>query len=462
MVTIETFAERQQQSQKNWQTRKSRARGLRAQGACFLFAAVCLDRTLRQCIIVSRLPTNSMPFTLNGLTLYRISEALRIAAISRPTFFRWVEAGRIPDAQHRDRNNRRLFTKEEVAAIKRVASALLSHEPPFLPPRPHRAAKNEARFEGGPPRRGMEGTALAGDEDRVSLKAGLPVVIEGNHPPDLRWRLFHGDAANALGTVADESVNCVVTSPPYFWQRDYGVDGQIGHEPSIDGYVAALVSVFSQIRRVLRPDGVAFLNLGDTYYSAKGKPHGRDKKSRGRTWSRVRLRAVDGPGLGLPRKSLIGIPWRTALALQDDGWTLRADVLWKRPGALPEPTARDRPWLTHEHVFILTKGPKYWFDRAPLAGQEDIWSIPARPDMPGSHFAPFPLALAERCIRCGTPPGGVVLDPFAGSGTSLAAALRLGRSAIGVELKKEYCDFIVGRLHSSALKPTPLFVAAGR
>lgn len=265
-----------------------------------------------------------------------------------------------------------------------------------------------------------------------------------------RWTLYRGDASAALRDLPASSINCVITSPPYFWQRDYGVAGQIGHEPTIAGYVAALVDCFREVRRVLRDDGVLFLNLGDTYYSAKGRPHGKDEKSRGRQWARNKLRAVDGPGLGLPRKSLIGIPWRVALALQEDGWTLRSDVVWKRPGALPEPTAHDRPWLTHEHIFILTKNPRYWFDRSAIGGEEDIWHITPRPDTPGAHFAPFPSALVEKCLACGCPPGGTVLDPFAGSGTTMLVALRTQRDAVGIELSPDYCRYITDRISNIA------------
>lgn len=260
------------------------------------------------------------------------------------------------------------------------------------------------------------------------------------------WTLFQGDCLEVLKQLESNSVNCAVTSPPYFWQRDYGIAGQIGHEPTIDGYVQALVNCFRELRRVLADDGVFFLNLGDTFYSKKGKPHGADKKSQARSWSRTTLRAVDGPGLGLPRKSLIGIPWRVALALQEDGWTLRSDVVWKRRGALPEPTAHDRPWLTHEHVFIFAKSVRYWFDRTALAGQEDIWHISPKPDSPGAHFAPFPSELAEKCISCGCPPIGTVLDPFVGSGTTMAAALKLDRNAIGIELKPQYCEYVAARI----------------
>jgi hypothetical protein len=175
--------------------------------------------------------------------------------------------------------------------------------------------------------------------------------------------------------------------------------------------------------------------------------------------ARKKLRAVDGPGLGLPRKSLIGIPWRVALALQEDGWTLRSDIVWKRPGALPEPTAKDRPWNTHEHVFLFTTSPRYHFDRAGLEGEEDIWHICARPDNPGAHFAPFPAALAERCIRCGCPPGGVVLDPFAGSGMALAVAGERGHPAVGIELSARYCEHIAQRLRGPVPAPPPAVAA---
>jgi DNA modification methylase len=249
----------------------------------------------------------------------------------------------------------------------------------------------------------------------------------------------------------------VVTSPPYYWQRDYEAPGQIGHEPTIDGYVTALVESFREMRRVLHDTGTFFLNLGDTYYSAKGKPHGQDKKHNGRQMARRQLRAVDGPGLGLPRKSLIGIPWRVALALQQDGWTLRSAIVWHRPGSLPEPTATDRPWRTYEHVFLFSKGPRYWFNRTALNDEHDIWRIVARPENPGAHFAPFPRELVQRCLDCGCPPRGTVLDPFVGSGTTMLAALQNGHSAVGIELKKEYCTTIIRRIEN---EHTGLFSAS--
>ena len=262
------------------------------------------------------------------------------------------------------------------------------------------------------------------------------------------WIVYQGDCRKVLQDLPAASMNCVVTSPPYFWQRDYGVDGQSGMEPTIDGFVAGLREVFDGLRRVLTPDGTAWLNLGDTYYSAKGRPHGRDAKHRSRRLPG--LRAVDGPGLGLPRKSLIGIPWRVALALQQDGWTLRSAVAWVRSSSLPEPTARDRPWRTYEHVFLFSRGPRYFFDRGGLDGEEDVWLIePDRnSDSRGSHYAPYPRALVQRCVRAGCPDGGVVLDPFLGGGTTMSAALAIGRSAVGIELNPAFCDQVAARLRS--------------
>jgi DNA modification methylase len=266
-----------------------------------------------------------------------------------------------------------------------------------------------------------------------------------------RWQVYCGDARDGLFELPPQSVNCVVTSPPYYWQRDYGVDGQLGMERTVEAYVANIVQVFKGIRHALRPDGVVFLNLGDTYYSKKGKPHGRDDKHRARQLARRTLRAVDGPGLGLPRKSLLGIPWRTALGLAQDGWTLRSDVIWLRRNSMPEPTALDRPWRHYEHVFIFSPGPRYYFDRDGLEGEEDVWHIepdPSRNPVRGQHYAPFPAALVDRCLMAGCPDDGVVLDPFAGGGTTLAVAKEQRLASIGVELNPAFCQIIADRLSS--------------
>ncbi len=269
-----------------------------------------------------------------------------------------------------------------------------------------------------------------------------------------RWVLHEGDSRIILPGLEQESVDCVVTSPPYYWQRDYDVAGQIGLESSILGYVDNLRTVFRGLRHVLKSDGTVFLNLGDTYYSAKGLPHGDDAKHRAR---RFGLRAVDGPGLGLPRKSLIGIPWRVALALQQDGWTLRSAIAWVRTTAIPEPTARDRPWRTYEFVFLLAKGPRYYFNRDGLGADEDVWVIePERKSMArGIHYAPYPRELVRRCLSIGCKPGGTVLDPFVGGGTTMDVALEMGYNTVGVELNPDFCELIRSKLSLRATSVAP-------
>lgn len=264
------------------------------------------------------------------------------------------------------------------------------------------------------------------------------------------WTLLQGDCRVQSASLEKESVDCVVTSPPYFWQRDYDVEGQIGMEESIDGFVMNIVDAMEALRPALKSTGTLFLNLGDTYYNAKGRPHGEDPKHRSRRMSV--LRAVDGPGLGLPRKSLIGIPWRVALAMQEAGWTLRSDIIWMRKTSIPEPTAKDRPWRKFEHIFMFTKGPKYFFDRTALQGEEDVWYIePERNSIArGTHYAPYPRELVRRCIRVGCPADGTVLDPFVGGGTTMDVALDEGRNAIGIELNPDFCGHIAQTLETRA------------
>lgn len=283
--------------------------------------------------------------------------------------------------------------------------------------------------------------------------------------------LYHGDAAAVLAKLAPESVDCIVTSPPYFGLRDYGVDGQIGAEPSPAEFVAAMVTVFRAARRVLADDGTLWVNLGDTYYSGRGASHGVDPKNPAR---RFGARSVDKGGADWAKpKDLLGIPWRVAFALQDDGWTLRNEIIWHKPNAMPE-SVIDRLSGRHEHLFLFTKSRRYHFDvdaiREPHAestvaaatrkripytapGQRtnlktrgmhelganpgDVWSINTRP-FPGAHFAVFPPELPQRCILAGCKPGGTVLDPFSGSGTTGLAATRHGRRYVGIDLNEDY------------------------
>lgn len=262
------------------------------------------------------------------------------------------------------------------------------------------------------------------------------------------WIIGNDDALAGVAALPPAIVDCVVTSPPYYWQRDYEIDGQTGHEDTVEAYVRSLVAVFAEVKRVLKPRGTVFLNLGDTYYSGKGQPKGGDPKQVWRKFARRKYRAVDRPGFGLPPKSLIGVPWRVALALQSDGWVLRSAIVWRKPKGLAEPSVKDRPWTTTEMVFILTKSGKYHFDREGLDGQEDVWDIPA-PNAPRrfKHAAPFPEALVARCLAVGCKPKGTVLDPFAGSGTTLTVAADRGSPSIGIELSAHYVNLARQRLN---------------
>lgn len=264
------------------------------------------------------------------------------------------------------------------------------------------------------------------------------------HDDDGQLTLYHGDALEVSRELPDKSVDCIVTSPPYYGLRDYGSPGQYGIEPEPRIYVKRLRELFTELRRALADEGTLWLNLGDSY----------------------------SDGTPLPAKNLIGIPWRVALALQDDGWILRNDIIWHAPNKMPQ-SVTDRCCTKHEYVFMFTKKQQYWFDlnsiREPAvqAGRKradqmggnkghktahspggiftgsdtrnpgSVWSITTKP-FPGAHFAVMPLELAQRCIKAGCKPGGTVLDPFSGSGTTGLAAQRLGRRYIGVDLNDEY------------------------
>ena len=257
-----------------------------------------------------------------------------------------------------------------------------------------------------------------------------------------------GDCRDVLRTLPEGSIDCCVTSPPYFGLRDYGVDGQIGLEPSPDEYVTKLRDAFREVRRVLRDDGTLWLNLGDSTYSGNGQPTKADGKSPNRNWRRRIYHWLDRPGGGLPKKSLLGMPWRVAHALQADGWTLRQEIIWCRPSAFIEPSVKDRPFRQHETIFLLSKSRRYWFDRASLP-EESVWHIdPERAVR--SHIAPFPLELARRCILAGCPEGGTVLDPFGGAGTTGLVADRLQRDAVLIELNPEYAAMARNRIQSDA------------
>ncbi len=263
------------------------------------------------------------------------------------------------------------------------------------------------------------------------------------------WTIHNGDVIDVLSTLDDELFNCCVTSPPYFWLRDYDNDKQIGKEETVEDYVKAISDVMNEVQRTLKPDGLLFLNLGDTYYSGKGQSQGKDAKSKKR---RFGLRAVDksgGLGIGLQRKSAIGIPWRVALELMQNKWVLRSTIIWHRENCLPE-FVRDRPRRSYEYVFMFAKSRKYYFDREPLVTQnvdEDVWTITAN-GKADINTAPYPDELVERLLSIGCKKGGRVLDPFAGSGTTLRVAIDKGFSATGIELNPEFCTYMVNQLNT--------------
>lgn len=257
--------------------------------------------------------------------------------------------------------------------------------------------------------------------------------------------IITADALEAMAQLPANTFNVAITSPPYYWARDYDVSGQIGHEETADEYVAKLIEIFEHVRRVLHPEGVFYLNIGDTYYSGNGQPHGSDPRSPSRNFMRKKLRAVDKSGWAIPKKSMIGIPWKIAFAMQEKGWTLRSDIIWNRCNAFTEPTALDRPYRQYEHIFLFTKTRFYSFDRAELP-EEDVWSIPIERSKRGEHSATFPRELVRRCILTGSPKGGCVLDPFVGSGTTLDVAMQLGRHAVGIDLNRKYTSSIYSHI----------------
>lgn len=302
-------------------------------------------------------------------------------------------------------------------------------------------------------------------------------------------RCVFGDALRELRKVPDETFHCVLTSPAYWGLRDYQARGQYGLEATPALYVRRLVRLFREVRRVLREDGTVWLNLGDSYAGKPGGYQGKNGARASRTFT-ARISLPKG-GDGLKPKDLVGIPWRTALALQADGWWLRSEIIWAKPNPMPESVA-DRPTKSHEQVFLLSKASNHYFNGPAIAEpcsepnwtrdynkaglkanaanaklQEtlpkgrvisggdtrrarDVWTIAGEP-YGGAHFATMPTELARRCILAGCPEGGVVLDPFFGSGTTGQVAEALGRLWFGIELNREYAPLIAQRTKQTAL-----------
>lgn len=303
----------------------------------------------------------------------------------------------------------------------------------------------------------------------------------------MNYKVLQGDCIESLKTLDDESVNCCVTSPPYWGLRDYGTADQLGLEETPEEYVANMVKVFSEVKRVLTKDGTLWLNLGDSYAGNCSRT------SSGRAgMGKEREGIYSRSGDGLKSKDLVGIPWRVAFALQADGWYLRQDIIWHKPNPMPESVA-DRCTKAHEYIFLLSKSSKYYYDHEAVkekcseANIEDfkrrktlnnkgkgkgtydearpdlcrgrdaympddfmrnkrsVWTVNTRP-YPEAHFATYPKKLIRPCIKAGCPQGGVVLDPFGGSGTTAEVANELQRDAILCELNPKYCELIEKRL----------------
>ncbi len=260
--------------------------------------------------------------------------------------------------------------------------------------------------------------------------------------------LLTGDARTVLAGLPSGIAQTVVTSPPYWSLRDYGIAGQLGLEASVHDYLEALADTFDEVRRVLRPDGTLWLDIGDSYTSGNRAWRAPDRKNVARAMG-TRPPTPEG----LKPKDLIGVPWRLAFTLQERGWYLRSDIVWSKPNAQPE-SVTDRPTRSHEMVFLLSASEKYLYDVDAVRGPNDrrlrsVWELNTQPSREASgHFATFPESLAERCIRIGSREGDLVLDPFAGSGTTLVAAAALGRRYLGVELNPEYVAMAQRRLSS--------------
>lgn len=270
----------------------------------------------------------------------------------------------------------------------------------------------------------------------------------------MREALLCGDAAKQLRTLEPESVNVCVTSPPYYNLRDYEITGQIGMEDTPEEYIKNLVCVFREVRRVLRKDGTLWVNIGDSYTSGNRKSRDRDRKVKGREM------AIRKPTpAGLKPKELLGIPWRLAMALQADGWYLRSDIIWNKSNAMPE-SVKDRPTRSHEYIFLLSRSQKYYFDMERIKepcitpkgkkrrNKRDVWTI-GTTGFKGAHFAVFPEKLIEPCILDGCPEGGIVLDPFTGSGTTGIVAKRLNRGFVGIEINPQYSKIATERINAT-------------
>ena len=306
--------------------------------------------------------------------------------------------------------------------------------------------------------------------------------------------IYAGDCIRSLKNMPEQSVHTCVTSPPYYGLRDYGVEGQLGLEQTPKEFVDNLVNVFKEVKRVLRDDGTVWLNIGDSYGAQNGKGFNTNAISGStnrstemqKKYGNISSHSTMKERTGLPPKSLIGIPWRVAFAMQDDGWILRQDIIWNKPNPMPE-SVKDRCTKAHEYIFLFSKSKKYYFDNEaikedsvragkipkgkkysseladdkiggkhtretlnekPVASKRNkrsVWTVTTKP-FKGAHFATFPMDLIEPCVLAGCPEGGTVLDPFGGSGTTAQVANGHNRNAVLCELNKEYIEIAKQRI----------------
>ena len=329
-------------------------------------------------------------------------------------------------------------------------------------------------------------------ENKTDIEKNLNLISKINITENLN-SIICGDALEELKKFPDESINSCITSPPYYGLRDYHKENQIGRETTVEEYLDRLVQVFREVRRVLKKDGTCFVVIADSYAGSGAKGNYADPKNpKGRKGQK---QAINQKVRGYKSKDLMGIPWRLALLLREDSWYLRSDIIWYKENAMPE-TCRDRPTRSYEHIFLLTKSPKYYYDfdamKEPVkevskrryvrgrsednkylnedAGisiqninkarkygeykgdnipqfrnKRDIWTINTT-SFRGNHYAAFPPKLAEICMIAGCPKGGIVLDPFVGSGTVGMVALMKGRKYVGIELNEDYCKLARQRI----------------
>jgi len=258
-------------------------------------------------------------------------------------------------------------------------------------------------------------------------------------------RVLTGDCASLIPTLEPESVQCCVTSPPYWGLRDYDHPHQIGAEPSPDLYVKNLVSIFRLVREKLRSDGTLWLNIGDGYARNGGTGKCGPNAVVGNTKKLIQKRNCKVPDVwGLKDRDLMGLPWRVAFALQEDGWILRSKIAWIKKSAMPE-SVKNRPTNATEEIFLFAKSPSYYYDSTAVrqesgANLRNYWILGPEPSSHG-HPAAFPRELARRCILLGSRIGDVVLDPFGGSGTTGLVANELDRNSILIELNEDYAEF---------------------